>query len=146
LVPRGIFSEFDPFRDLFDSPLRLTRVFGEPLARDLKAGQWAPAMDIVEHSNGYVVTLELAGASKDDVTIECHDNMLTVKGEKQSESEHEDEHQHYTERSYGAFSRSVRLPADAADDVKASFNNGVLKIEIPKVEERKPRVVAIEGS
>ena len=145
LAPRGFFTDFDPFRDLFDSPMRLSRALGEPLGRELKAGRWAPAMDIVEHTNGYTVTLELAGISKNDVTVECHDNMLTIKGEKRSESEHDDEHHHYTERSYGSFSRAVRLPADAADDVKATFKDGVLKVEIPKVEERKPRVVAIEG-
>lgn len=144
LIPRSVFGDSDPFRDLFDSPLRLSHFLGEPFSRELNAGHWAPAMDIVENANGYVVTLELAGISKDDVTVECHDNILSIKGEKRIESEHEDEHHHYSERSYGSFSRSVRMPPDAAEDVKASFKDGVLRIDIPKVEERKPKVVAIE--
>jgi len=106
---------------------------------------WAPAMDIVENDESYAITIELAGARKDDVTIECHDNMLTIKGEKHSEREEKDEHRHYKERSFGSFSRSIRLPADASDDVKATFRDGVLTVEIPKVEAKKPRSVSIDG-
>ena len=65
--------------------------------------------------------------------------------EKRSEREEKDEHRHYTERSYGSFSRSVRLPADASDDVAAKFKDGVLTIEIPKVAEKKPRTVSIQS-
>jgi HSP20 family protein len=102
-------------------------------------------MDIVEGSDHYTITVELPGASKDDVTVECHENLLTIKGEKRSEREEDEGHHHYTERTYGRFSRSVRLPSDAAEDVEATFKDGVLNVEIPKIEARKPRTVVIGG-
>ena len=129
--------DLDPFRDFFRSPLRTHRgPWGE-------AGQrgWAPAMDIAESDGGYAVP----GASKDDVSVECHDNVLTVKGEKRDEREEKDEHRHYVERSYGSFTRSFRLPADASNDIKAGFRDGVLTIEVAKREEKKPRVVSIDA-
>lgn len=133
--------DLDPFREFFRSPVRTRR---GPWA---EAGQrsWVPAMDIAESDGGYAVTVELPGASKDDVSVECHDHVLTVKGEKRDEREERDEHRHYVERSYGSFTRSFRLPADASDDIKAGFRDGVLTIEVAKREEKKPRVVSIDA-
>jgi len=145
LEPRSVFSDVDPLRELFRRPGHFSRLFQDPRGGVSEIAQWAPAMDIAETEGGYRVTVELPGASKDDVTVECHDKVLTVRGEKRDEHEEKDEHRHYRERSYGSFSRSVRLPADAAEDVKASFADGVLKVDIPKVEERKPRVVPIDS-
>jgi HSP20 family protein len=103
-------------------------------------------VDIVESNEGYVITVEIPGTKKEDVTVECHENVLTIKGEKKSEREEKDEHRHYVERSYGSFSRAFTLPSDASgDQVKASFRNGVLSVEIPKAEERKPKVVDIKA-
>lgn len=71
---RGCFDEFDPFRDFSRSPLRsglVSRPFGESLAR-----AWSPAVDVREGVDSWVVTIELAGASRDDVTVECHDHVL----------------------------------------------------------------------
>lgn len=132
--------DVDPFRDLFRSPLRARELLSETRERS-----WAPAMDISESKDAYAVTLELAGADKDDVTVECHDNVLTVKGEKRDERVEKGEHRHYVERTYGSFTRSFRLPADASDDIKASFRDGVLTVEIAKHEERKPKVVSIDA-
>ena len=131
--------EVDPFRDLLRSPLSTRGLLNEARER-----LWAPAMDISESKDAYAVTLELAGANKDDVTVECHDNVLTVKGEKRDEREEKGEHRHYVERTYGSFTRSFRLPADASDEIKASFREGVLTVEIAKHEEKKPKVVSID--
>ena len=124
---------------------RLMRDFFGPTAEQ-RGVLWAPATDVAESDSGYVVTVELAGASKDDVTVECHDNVLVIKGEKKHEREEKGERRHYVERSFGSFSRSFRLPDDAAgEQVKASFRDGVLTVEVPRTEERKPKVVAIES-
>jgi HSP20 family protein len=139
-------EEFDPFRDWFRSPFpgRLTRLLREPLSKGESPALWSPAVDLVESKEGYAISVELPGAKKEDVSVECHDNLLSIHGEKKSEREEKDEHRHYVERSYGSFSRSFRLPSDAsADRVKATFKDGVLTIEIPKAEERKPKTVAI---
>jgi HSP20 family protein len=144
-APRGIFSELDPFRDFFDRPLWMARLLDLPMRSPGASADWSPAMDVTESKNAYVVTLELPGMSKDDIAIECHDDVLTVRGEKKSEREETEEHRHFTERTFGAFSRSLRLPADASEDVKATFREGVLTVTIAKVGERRPRVVSIES-
>ena len=146
-VQRTSFSETDPFRDFFEQPLWLSRFFDRPLGAAARAGVtgFAPALDVKETKDNYQVTVELPGAKKDDISVECHDNVLTIKGEKRSEHEEKDEHRHYTERSYGSFSRTLTLPGDASNDVRASFRDGVLTLTIPKAEERKPRVVRIDS-
>ena len=138
------FSDVDLWERGLHSPSRLSRIMRDALGGE-ESRLWSPAVDVSESDRGYTVTLELAGAKKDDVNVECHENMLTIKGEKKSEREEKDEHRHYVERSFGSFSRSFRLPADAAEDqVVASFRDGVLTIEIPKVEQRKPKAISIE--
>jgi HSP20 family protein len=141
---RSIFSEFEPFQDFFRPPVWTSRYLPFAWGEQHGIASWAPAMDITESKSGYTVTLELAGAKKDDISIECHDKLLTVKGEKQSEREVDEEHRHYKERSFGSFSRSIRLPSNASDEIHAKFSDGVLTIDIPKVEEAKPRAVAID--
>lgn len=140
---RNFWDETDPFRDFFRGPLR-SRLAKTPWGEDGER-VLSPAVDVRENPDGYVVTVELAGAKKDDVTVECHDNVLTVKGEKKDEREEKDEHRHYVERSYGSFTRSFRMPSDASDDIKATFKDGVLTIDVRKHEEKKPKVVAIDG-
>lgn len=145
----GGLARWDPFRELelFSpwSPLResrLARLFGETGAA---RGRLAPSIDIAEDDDRYVVTAELPGAKREDITIEMHDQLLTIRGEKKSEREEKKEHSRYVERSYGSFSRSFTLPANAnADHIKASFANGVLTVEVPKSEEAKPKVIAIK--
>jgi len=142
---RGPLADVDPFfRDLFEGN-RWPSIFRQLGSEGSGLSRWAPAMELTEAGDGYAITLELAGTKPEDIEVECHEQMLTVKGEKRSEREEKDEHRHYTERSFGSFSRSVRLPADAADDVVAKFKDGVLTIEVPKIEEKKPRTVSIES-
>lgn len=142
-VRRSVWDELDPFRDFFQSALRARPAIGG--TSDIRQRAWAPPMDIAESGDGYVVTVELPGASKDDVSVECHDGILTLKGEKRDEREEKDEHRHYVERSYGSFTRSFRLPADATDEIKANFREGVLTVQLKKEEEKKPRIVSIEA-
>lgn len=137
------------------SPLRefgfggLGRVFdelmaGRPMAA--AAGRWAPALDVTEDDGSWVLTVELPGAKREDVSIEVHDDLLTIRGEKKCEREEKDEKRHYVERSYGSFSRSLRLPAQVdADRIRATFQNGVLTVEVPKTEAQKPKQIDIKS-
>jgi HSP20 family protein len=135
----------DPFRDWFGSPLGLSRMFREPYEGTGRVPVWSPAVDVSENKDGYAITVELAGANKDDVVVECHDNVLSIRGEKKDEREEKDEHRHFVERRFGSFSRSFRLPDDAqADAISASFKDGVLTLDVPRTEEKKPRVLRIE--
>ncbi|MEE2662550.1 MAG: Hsp20/alpha crystallin family protein [Myxococcota bacterium] len=90
-------------------------------------------MDICESADQFTVTLELAGGRKDDITIELHGDVMTIRGEKRNEREQAEEQPCYVERTYGRFSRSLPLPAKADQQALHShFADGVLSIEIPK--------------
>jgi HSP20 family protein len=108
-------------------------------------GGFVPAMDVTENDDHYTVTTELPGAKKEDVTVEFHDGMLTIRGEKRWEREEKDEKRRHVERSFGTFSRSFSLPADAdAEHIEARFEDGVLSVEIRKTEAAKPQTVDIK--
>lgn len=96
-------------------------------------------MDINETKDKYVVTAEMPGMGAKDFNVTLNDNLLTVKGEKKSEYQKDDGGCYCSERSYGTFSRTVRLPDNIKHDaskMKASYKDGVLKIEIPKGESK----------
>jgi HSP20 family protein len=138
------FAEFDLFSD-WRRPLATSR------ARTLShrpsiASAWRPAVDVSETAEGYAISFELPGTEKEDVSVEVHDNVLTVKGEKKASEIVEGERRHHVERVYGRFTRAFTLPNEVAGDaVKATFRNGVLTVEIPKAEEQKPKVVKIDA-
>lgn len=105
-----------------------------------------PAIDITESDKAYVVTAELAGCKPEDVSVEIHEGVLSIRGEKKSERSEETEQSRWTERSFGSFHRSFRLAPDTAQDrIDASFKDGVLTVEIAKSEENKPRVVRVKS-
>jgi HSP20 family protein len=128
----------------FDAPFgNLSRLFDE-LAQGfappavLRTG-FAPALDVQENETGVTVTADLPGMTDKDVTIELDDEMLTLRGEKKTETKREEAGFHVQERSFGSFSRSIVLPfAPAHDAVKASFSNGTLTITLPRPPEAKP--------
>lgn len=124
---------------------RLARWLGSRGSLAPFQGGLAPAMDISENDECYVVTVEVPGSKKEDVTVEIQDNVLTIRGEKRNEREGKKEQCRWVERSYGSFSRSFTLPSNAAGDrVRARFEEGVLTVEVPKAEEAKPKVISIK--
>jgi HSP20 family protein len=105
---------------------------------------WHPTCDIKESGNELVLHAELPGVNKEDVQIELKDHILTISGEKKFEKKEENEKYLRTERSYGKFTRSVRLPENVTEDqVKASFNNGVLEVTWPKEQKVEPKKITI---
>jgi HSP20 family protein len=151
--PQRAVAGWRPFGDLEawerDSfPRRFGSLF-EELLRDWPAARSArgfmPAVDLVEGDGQYTISVELPGMGKDDVHVEAHQGVLTVRGEKKSERDETRDRRRYIERSYGSFSRSFTLPPDAdADRLSASFKDGVLTITMPRSEEAKPRQIAIK--
>lgn len=110
---------------------------------------WAPAIDLSENENEYVIDADIPGVSKDDITLELLDNVVTIKGERKSEKKEEDKKKgyHRVERTHGSFQRSVQIPGGfKSDAVQAKFNNGVLRITLPKPEESKPRTITVQPS
>lgn len=97
-----------------------------------------PQFETKENDNCIEITAELPGVAEEDINLSLSNGILTVSGEKKSEEKKEGENYHITERQYGSFSRSLKLPYEPEqEDIKASFKDGVLKVTIPKPRERK---------
>ena len=106
---------------------------------------WAPAVDVEETKEAYLVKAEIPGMKKDEVKISLMDNVLTLSGEKKTETKSDDKRYHRMERSYGAFERSFTLgSAVKADKISATYKDGILEIFIPKSEESKSKEIDIK--
>lgn len=106
-----------------------------------------PKVEVKENGKAYTVTVELPGLDEKDVKVQVEDDVLTISGEKKVEQT--DDKTHYTERSYGSFTRAFTLPADAdRDGISAKFAKGVLELEIAKTANPPAQVkqVAIKGA
>jgi HSP20 family protein len=136
-------SRWDPFQDLLAIQDEMNRFFGR--ARRGQAGRvWAPALDISERKDAYVVSVEVPGVKPEDLDITLEDGLLTIQGERQFASESSEEQFHRVERRYGSFRRSITLPSQVqADAIEASFDNGVLEVLVPKAEEAKPKKITV---
>jgi HSP20 family protein len=109
-------------------------------------GDWAPAMDVSETKDAVVVKAEVPGMESKDIQLSLQDQLLTLKGEKKEEREDKDEHYYRMERSYGAFVRTVRLPATVdGSKVTATFKNGLLKVNLPKSTTAKGTTIPIKA-
>ena len=110
-----------------------------------RAGEWLPSIDVSETKSDLVIKAELPGMDPKDIDISMNNGFLTIKGEKKHEREEKDENYHLVERSYGSFTRSVRLPREVqSDKITASFKNGVLRVTLPKSEEAKKKEIKIK--
>lgn len=128
---------------LFDD--RFDRLIGRTFGRDRQA-PWMPAMDVYETDDQIVVTVELPGMRAEDVEVSVEDSTLTVGGAREVSSEVEQERYHRIERRYGAFSRTVTLPPQVdTSRVDARFSDGVLTIEIPRVEKAEPTKITVKA-
>ena len=148
---RDTLVRWDPFRDLVSIQDELNRLFGrtfngvEPM-RPVATGAWIPAMDVLETEDRFVVKLELAGIEPDDVEVAVEDSTLSVSGNREFAAETNEENYHRLERRYGSFSRSITLPQTAdTEKVEASFDKGVLTVEVPKVERAKPKKIQVRA-
>ena len=95
---------------------------------------WTPQTDLTETSDEYQITLDLPGIALENLDVSIKDNVLSISGERKSEEETKGKHYYRSERSYGKFVRSFKLPEDIAteDSIKATHKNGVLTISVPK--------------
>jgi HSP20 family protein len=104
-----------------------------------------PIVDVFEEKDDIVVKAELPGIEKDNIEVNLTDHTLTIKGEKKKEEEIKEENYYRAERSYGSFLRTLDLPRDVrADQVKASFKNGILEVRMPKTEEAKAKEIKVK--
>jgi HSP20 family protein len=140
LSSEGRYDPFSAFRQQMD---RLFDDFFAPAQGALGAG-FAPPLDFSETDRDVRVRAELPGVEEKDIDVSIDGQMLTIKGEKRSERDESDEKHRLIERSYGAFSRAVRLPFEPKDsDIKAKFDKGVLSIIVAKPAETAASVKRI---
>jgi HSP20 family protein len=150
-------TQWYPFQDLRSTQeeraqTQMDRLFAHALglhgqwqsATGASTPAWAPALDIAERTDAYLVTVELPGVKLDDLEITLEDGLLTIQGERQFTSESSEQQYHRVERSSGAFRRSITLPAHVeADAVEATMDDGVLGILVPKADEAKPKRIQV---
>jgi HSP20 family protein len=139
-------TRWDPFREVVALQNRVNSLF-----RDLNEGEEAmatasfvPAVDVYEDEHKVVLKLEVPGIEEKDLDVRVEDHTLTVKGERKFEKEEKEENFHRIERRYGSFYRAFTLPSTVeTENVKASYNAGVLKLELAKKPEAQPKQIKI---
>ena len=120
-------------------------VEGRPAQRAREGEEWLPSLDVSETKGDLVVKAELPGIDPKDIDISLNEGILIIKGEKKQEKEEKEEGYHLIERSYGSFTRLIRLPREVQNEkINASYKNGVLKITLPKSEEAKKKEIKIK--
>lgn len=143
LMPFG--GEFDQFfkRMMRDWSFGLPESFMSHTPRALRTFDHVPKVEVKENGKAYAVTMELPGLDDKDVKVLVEDDVLTISGEKKTEQT--DEKTHFSERSYGSFSRSFTLPADADPNaISAKFTKGVMTVEIAKTDKPSGKVKQVE--
>src|ERR671933_1411733 len=146
--------QWDPFQDLRtaqDELVQMSRAVAQALGPGgLQQGgagttpAWVPALDISERKDAYLVAVELPGVEVDDLQITLEDGLLTIQGERYFAHDSSEQQFHRVERRYGAFRRSITLPAHVmADGIQATADNGVLQIVVPKMEEATPKRIQV---
>jgi HSP20 family protein len=135
---------FDPFSELRRMQTEMGRLFSglsATTARDF------PPINIWLGENSVVVTAELPGVTRDDVTISLQEDVLTLEGKREPKVQEHNVSWQRRERAYGTFSRAVQLPFRTdADKVQAHFNNGILEIELQRLEADRPKKIEIRAA
>lgn len=135
-----------PFERLYALQRELDRAFGE--TETMQSGSFIPPMDVVETTDEILCHLEVPGISRDDLEIRSEGNVLIISGEKKAQKDYGEKEGGFrsVERRYGRFERSFALPRSVdAGRVRATYDNGVLTIVLPKAEESKPRKIQIDN-
>jgi len=142
---------WDPFRDLAGFRQAMDRVFEDtfnrtPAARngEDELGAWTLGIDVTEDNDEYVVTAAVPGVAPEDIDISIEDDVLTISGDFEDKRKKEEKNYVRQELRYGSFRRSLRLPPTVdADKAHASFEQGMLRLQLPKRPEAKARSIKI---
>ena len=139
-----------PSREMEEAGKYFEDVFGRPF---LPAGWrrvptedlvWAPSIEVIEKEDKFLVKAELPGVKEEDINISLSGNVLTIEGEKKTESEERTKGYYYTESSYGSFSRSMAIPSTIdVGKIEANYDKGVLQITLPKTPEVKSKKIKL---
>ncbi len=143
--------KWEPFKNIATLQNRINRLFDDAFPQaalgqeDLSECAWRPLVDIYETDEGLALKVDLPGVNKEDVSVEIKDHLLVIHGTRPIETEIAEEQYYRRERGCGTFQRTFSLrSAISPDQIKASFKNGVLTIQIPKPEAEKPRTIQVD--
>ena len=143
--------KWDPFKDVETLQHRINRMFEDSFGRsrdpndEMSMCAWRPPVDIYETENGIVLSAELPGVARENISVEVKDNILTLKGERTANPTLRNQNFYRQERCYGTFQRSFTLQQNIQPHlIKATFKNGVLEIEIPKPEEERTKQITVK--
>ncbi len=139
---------WEPFRELATLQTEMSRLMNGLLEGNGRTMQsWVPPVDVWETDNEIVYAFDLPGIPEDKISVELHDDTLTVTGEREHKDERSEDGFYRYERRFGSFSRTLGVPQGVSDDaIKADYRNGVLEIRIAKPEVPKPRRIQIGGT
>jgi len=143
-------TQWDPSRDMYLLQDRMNKLFEESLARgrsmdDASAGTWSPPVDVYETEDRIVLKADLPGVDQRDIDLRIEDNVLLIRGERKFPKEEKQEDFLRIERYYGSFRRVFRLPGTVDHGaVKASHQDGVLEVTIPKTGGSRSKTIKVE--
>lgn len=139
---------WDPFSDMIQLRDEIGRWFEgvSENERGRKSAVWAPNVDIKETEKEVQIKADLPGMKLEDIDVSVDENQLIIKGERKTEKEEKEKDYIRVERSYGSFYRSFNIGVPVkADEIKASYKNGVLDINLPKADVKKPKKIEISS-
>lgn len=142
-------TRWDPFREVATLQNRMNALF-QDFSRtqngdDVTTAAFVPPVDVYEDEHKITLKLEIPGLKQEDLDIRLENNSLTVRGERKFEKEEKEENFHRIERRYGSFYRSFSLPNTVdTENVKATYDAGVLRLELNKRAEAKPKQIKID--
>jgi HSP20 family protein len=135
---------WDPFREMTQVQNQLNRLVDQVWGG--RQESWLPAVDVFDQRDAVVLKAELAGMDPDDIQIEVEDNVLTIKGERRFQEKLDEERYYRVERRFGSFQRSLALPQGVKpDEIAAAYDDGILTVTVPKVEEEKPKRIEVKA-
>jgi HSP20 family protein len=144
-----VLTRWEPFREFSTLQDRINRVFRDSYsgaAQDdsLTTSSFAPAVDVYEDEHKVTLKIEVPGIDEAGIDVRIENNTLTVHGERKIEKEEKEENYHRVERHYGSFTRTFTLPPTVdAEHVSATYDKGMLKIDLPKKAEAKPKQIKV---
>ena len=143
-----VLTRWDPFRELNTLQDRMNRLFRESLREGqdepLSTSSFAPAVDVYEDEHNVVLKIEVPGIDEKDIDVRIENNTLIVHGERNIDKEEKEENYRRIERQYGSFTRTFTLPNTVdTDSVSANYDRGVLKIQLAKKAEAKPKQIKV---
>jgi HSP20 family protein len=139
-------SRWDPFREVVALQNRMNSLYRDMNGENdpVAAASFVPAVDIYEDAQKVMLKLEVPGIDQKDLEVRVEDHTLTVKGERKFEAEEKEQNFHRIERRYGSFYRAFTLPSTVdTENIAASYNAGVLKLELKKKAEAHPKQIPI---